>query len=155
MLKRQVPVRMAEAFLACGDIKTKEDFKIAKDFNSGYSLKTREIIKFINSHFGEEISSGSYNDIRRRDLKLLTVGDIVSHSSPNSATNDSTRGYVISPFYAKLVREYGSEGWEDKVKKQLQGIEPLEEKLKRKRLIVKIPVTLPSGKELIDQDGVD
>ena len=82
--------RMAVAFLASGDIKKKSDFKKAKDLNSGYGLKTRDIIIYVNNHFGENISSGSYDDIRRKDLKLLTVAEVVLQSSPNSATNDST-----------------------------------------------------------------
>lgn len=140
--------RMALAFLACGDIKSFEDFKDAKDSNSDYSLKTREIITFVNENFGEEISSGSYDDIRRKDLKLLTVGEIVLHSSPNSATNDSTRGYVLNPFYADLVRKYGSENWVKETKEALKDIESIGEKLLRKREIEKVPVVLPSGKKL-------
>lgn len=140
--------RMAVSFLACGEIKSLKDFKSAKDLNSGYSLKTREIIQFVNSNFGENISSGSYDDIRRKDLKLLTVGEIVSQSSPNSATNDSTRGYVISPNYAKLIKQYGTKGWENIVSSELSGIETIGEKLKRAREINKIPVELPSGKKL-------
>lgn len=141
--------RMAMAFLACGDIKKVDDFTNTKDSSSNYSLKTRAIIEFVNSNFGEKISSGSYDDIRRKDLKLLTVGDIVLQSSPNSATNDSTRGYVISPSYAKLMRDYGKSNWEKQVEKSLKGIETIGEKLKRERDINKIPVSLPSGKNLI------
>lgn len=140
--------RMAIAFLACGDIKSIKDFKNTKELNSGFSLKTREVIQFVNANFGENISSGSYDDIRRKDLKLLTVGEIVSQSSPNSATNDSTRGYVISPNYAKLMKLYGSKDWKDTVKKELKDIESIGEKLKREREINKIPVLLPSGKKL-------
>ena len=41
----------------------KQHFKKAKDLNSGYALKTRDIIIYVNNHFGENISSGSYDDI--------------------------------------------------------------------------------------------
>lgn len=140
--------RMAIAFLACGDMRISNHFKQAKDLNSGYSLKTREIIEFINSHFGEDISSGSYDDIRRKDLKLLIVGDIILPSSPNSATNDSTRGYGVNPFYANLIRTYGKPQWKADVTKALVGIEPIREKLKRRREIKKVSVMLPSGKKL-------
>jgi type II restriction enzyme len=68
--------RMAIAFLATGDIKKISDFKKAKDLNSRYALKTRDIIIYVNSHFGEDISSGSSDDIRRKDLKLLTVAEV-------------------------------------------------------------------------------
>ena len=140
--------RMAMAFLACGDIKEMEDLKIAKDWNSGYSLKTRSIIKFVNEHFNENISSGSYDDIRRKDLKLLTISEVVLRSSPNSATNDSTRGYSINPTYAELIRDFGSKDWEKTISDRLKNIEPLSLKLKRERTIQKVEVILPSGGEL-------
>lgn len=140
--------RMAIAFLACGDIKVIEDLKIAKDWNSGYSLKTRDIINFVNEHFNEKISSGSYDDIRRKDLKLLTLSEVVLRSSPNSATNDSTRGYSLNPTYAELIRDFGSDNWWHTVSERLKNIEPLSQKLKRDRAIQKVEVILPSGGKL-------
>jgi type II restriction enzyme len=140
--------RMAIAFLASGDIKLIEDFKCIKDANSGYALKTREIIEFVNKHFKENISSGSYDDIRRKDLKLLTVAEVVLQSSPNSATNDSTRGYTINPVYASLIQNFGSKDWEKQVAAELKNVEPLSKKLKREREMAKVNVTLPLGGEL-------
>jgi BsuBI/PstI restriction endonuclease len=140
--------RMAIAFLASGDIKKLEDFKKVKDWNSGYSLKTRDIINFVNEHFNENISSGSYDDIRRKDLKLLTIAEVILRSSPNSATNDSTRGYSINPTYADLIRNYGTKDWEKTVSEKLKNIKPLSQKLKRARAIQKVDVALPSGIKL-------
>lgn len=140
--------RMAISFLACGDIKSLKDFKKVKDLNSNYSLKTRDVINYVNRHFSENISSGSYDDIRRKDLKLLTVAEIVLRSSPNSATNDSTRGYCINPMYAELIKKFGSENWTEIVAKKLQSVESLSQKLKRQREIRKVSVTLPSGGKL-------
>lgn len=137
--------RMAIAFLASGDVKSIEDFKTIKDWNSGYSLKTRDIINFVNEHFNEDISSGSYDDIRRKDLKLLTIAEVVLRSSPNSATNDSTRGYSINPIYADIIREFGNKNWEKVVFEKLKKIEPLNQKLKRERGIQKVEVFLKPG----------
>ena len=137
--------RMAISFLACGDVKTISDLKSIKDLNDNFSLKTRDVIDYVNKNFKEKISSGSYDDIRRKDLKLLTVAGVVLRSSPNSATNDSTRGYSINPLYADLVKNYGTKGWEQKVKDKLKGVEPLNQKLKRERELKKVKVTLPSG----------
>ncbi|WP_339653656.1 BsuBI/PstI family type II restriction endonuclease [uncultured Salegentibacter sp.] len=145
--------RMALAFLASGAIKKLEDFKNVKDLNSNYALKTRDIIIYINKNFGEDISSGSYDDIRRKDLKLLTVAEVVLQSSPNSATNDSTRGYSINPTYAELIRKFGSKDWEQLVSEKLKHIEPLSKKLKREREIAKVDVTLPSGGKLTFSAG--
>lgn len=140
--------RMAIAFLASGDIKTLDDFKTIKDWNSGYSLKTRDIINFVNKHFNEKIRLGSYDDIRRKDLKLLTIAEVVLRSSPNSATIDSTRGYSINPTYAELIKNFGAKEWEKTVSEKLKNIEPLSQKLKRARTIQKIDVFLPSGYKL-------
>lgn len=140
--------RTAIAFLASSNIKKIADFKTAKDLNSSYALKTREIITFVNENFQENISSGSYDDIRRKDLKLLTIAEVVLQSSPNAATNDSTRGYSLNPVYAELVRSFGSANWEKTVAERLKDIEPLRQKLKRERAIEKIEVTLPSGGQL-------
>lgn len=137
--------RMAIVFLASGNIKTINDIRKAKDLSGGFALKTRDIINFVNLHFNESISSGSYDDIRRKDLKLLTIAEIVLQSSPNSATNDSTRGYSINPTYAGLVRNFGKKDWEKSVIEELKNIEPLSQKLKRERQISKVKVTLPSG----------
>lgn len=140
--------KMAIAFLACGDVKTIKDLNKIKDSTTDYSPKTREIINYVNGNFGENISSGSYDDIRRKDLKLLLVAGIVLRSSPNSATNDSTRGYTISPIYADLIRSYGGKNWQQDVKTSLEKIEPLNKKLRREREINKIEVILPSGVNL-------
>lgn len=146
--------RMAIAFLASGDIKSTKDFQRAKDLNSGYALKTRDIINYVNKHFKENISSGSYDDIRRKDLKLLTVAEVVLQSNPDSATNDSTRGYSINPTYGELIRGFGKEGWEKSVSETLKNIEPLSQKLKRERQLAKIEVTLPSGGKLTFSSGL-
>lgn len=146
--------RTVIAFLAVADVKSIKDFKKAKDLeNDAYSLKTRDIIEYVNKNFQEEISRGSYDDIRRKDLKLLVLGEIVLQSSPNSATNDSTRGYGLNPLYADLIRKYPSKNWSKIVAQKLKDIEPISEKLKRKRDINKIPVKLPSGNSLSFSPG--
>ncbi len=141
--------RMAIAFLAIADIKTIKEIKKAKNLSDhSYSLKTREVIEYVNTNFQEKISSGSYDDIRRKDLKLLVTAEIVLQSSPNSATNDSTRGYGLNPRYAKLLETYFRKDWMSIVNSQLKGVKTLAEKLKRKRYLNQIPVILPSGKKL-------
>lgn len=141
--------RLAIVFLAVSDVKSVTDFKTAKDLEKdNYSMKTREIIEYVNLHFQENISSGSYDDIRRKDLKYLVAANIVLQSSPKSATNDSTRGYGLNPVYAQLLRKYPNDDWAKVVKQELKNIVNLAEQLKRKREIKKIPVLLPRGKEL-------
>ncbi|MES0488979.1 MAG: BsuBI/PstI family type II restriction endonuclease [Leptospirales bacterium] len=140
--------RMCLVFLACSDIKQTSDLKHPKTLSEGYSLKTRDVINFVNEHLGENISSGSYDDIRRKDLKFLVLSNIIVQSSPNSATNDSTRGYSLNPDYKKFVKMIGSKNWEKVLLKKIPKVQPLSELLARKRDLNRIPLILPDGQAL-------
>lgn len=136
---------MAMSFLAVAGVT--KSWKEAKGQNEHRHLKTREIIKYINEHFEENISPGSYDDIRRKHLKLLVLADLVLNSAnnPSAAQNDPTRGYTLSGEFKALVNYYRSEDWEIKLKLFNKNRPSLNEILQRKRDIPKVRVTLPSG----------
>lgn len=137
--------RMAVCFLAVSGVTS--DWKKAKSDNY---FKTREIINFVNLHFEENISSGSYDDIRRKDLKLLVMADIVINSADNlsSATNDPTRGYSIHPEFRNLLITYNTKNWTKELIKFNLNRPSLSEQLSKKRELNKIPIKLPDGKPL-------
>lgn len=141
--------RMAQACMAIGGIK--KSFKEVKSVKDGEFLRTREILKFENKYFGENISSGSYDDIRRKDLKLLVLANIAINSSSleSKATNDGSRGYCLSDEFADLVRAYGTDLWVDSLVLYKQKVKALKEELEKKREAEKVPVTLPSGEKLL------
>jgi type II restriction enzyme len=95
--------KMAMSFLAVANVV--DDWKKAKTFEDGIHLKTREIIQIINQNFEESISSGSYDDIRRKDLKLLVLSDLVVNSGVNKGlpTNNPTRGYGLHKDIRNLI----------------------------------------------------
>lgn len=136
---------MAMAFLAVAGIT--KSWKEAKGQGENRHLKTREIIKFINDNYEENISPGSYDDIRRKHLKLLVLADLVLNSAdnPNAAPNDPTRGYTLSADFKALIVNYGTEEWEIKLKLFKKNYPSLAEILQRKRELPKVRVTLPSG----------
>lgn len=137
--------RMAVCFLTVASVT--KDWAKASDKSH---LKTREIITIVNKNFEENISSGSYDDIRRKDLKLLVVADLVVNSGDNlsAATNDPTRGYALHPDFKNLIVSYGTAAWNKKLKAFNKNKPSLVELLARKRNIEQIPVTLPGGKPL-------
>jgi len=140
--------KMAMSFLAVADVV--EDWKKAKSSEDDIHLKTKEIIQIINKNFEENISSGSYDDIRRKDLKLLVLADLVVNSGVNkgSATNDPTRGYGLHPDFKNLIITYKTKKWENALKMFNKNHLSLSEVLARKRNLGRIPVRLPSGKPL-------
>ena len=114
------------------------------------SYKSRDIIHLVNKNFEEKISSGSYDDIRRKDLKLLVLADIVVNSVVNkgSATNDPTRGYALHPDFKQLIVSYKTAKWTKNLKSFNKNKPSLAEILSRKRDLEKIPVKLPNGKPI-------
>jgi type II restriction enzyme len=110
-------------------------------------LKTREIIAIVNQKFGEKISPGSYDDIRRKDLKLLTVANIVVNSGDDLslATNAPTRGYSLHSEFRNLIVHYGTKQWKTHLTEFNKSKPSLSEALARKRDIEQIPVSLPCG----------
>ncbi len=140
--------KMAMACLAVGNIKS--DFQEAKSADDECFLTTRGIIAFVNENYGEKISPGSYDDTRRKDLLYPVQAGVVVNSSSldTQATNNPTRGYSLNPLFAKLMKSYGSQEWNDELKSYKMQIKLLTEELERKRNIEKIPVKLPSGIDL-------
>ena len=141
--------RMAQACMAIGGIK--KSFKEVKSVKDGDFLRTREILLFENEHFKENISPGSYDDIRRKDLKLLVLANIAINSSSieSKTTNDGSRGYCLSDEFAELIRAYGTDQWADSLVRYQQNVKALKEELEKKRETERVPVTLPSGEELL------
>src|SRR5208283_2652961 len=125
--------REATAFLAVCDVDRPGGWASAKDATSGRSLRTRDIIKWQNERLSEQRSSGSYDDIRRKDLALLVMAGLVVNTKEGSARNDSTRGYALNPEHAVLIRTFGQPGWEDRVKTFQESHADLREDMARRR----------------------
>jgi type II restriction enzyme len=136
--------RIGMAFLAVANIKQSGDWK---NINDSHALRTRDIIRYWNNHFDENISDSSYDDIRRKDLKLTVLAKIINSSSanPNAARNDGTRSYALNSEYIGLIKKFGDLNWEEDVEKFLSNRETLEQQLSERRDINLIPITLASG----------
>lgn len=140
--------RMAIVFLAICDVKNNTEWSIAKSLDDNYGLTTREIIAYLNSHFGEKISPGSYDDIRRKDLLHLCLGEVVISDSPTVAKNAPNRAWGLNPIYADIVKNFGQENWEGKLEAFMIGRETLQDKLASQRTTEKIPIHFASGQKL-------
>jgi hypothetical protein len=141
--------RMALAFLGVAGITQESpNWQSLQDLNDQRYLKTRDIINFVNQHYNENISPGSYDDIRRKDLKHPLLAGIVMRSKPNSLHNDPTRAYTINPDFSQVIRAYGQAGWHGQAAKFMECREALIDKLAGKRDIQLVPITLPSGKTI-------
>lgn len=139
---------MAMCFLAVAGVT--KSWKEAKGQNENRHLTSREIIKFINANYEESISSGSYDDIRRKHLKLLELADLIikSAKNPNASTNDPTRGNSLDSEFKNLITFYNTPQWDIKLKLFLKNRPSLSEIFERKRTIARIPIKLPGNVSL-------
>jgi type II restriction enzyme len=114
------------------------------------NLKTRDIINFHNTYLEENISSGSYDDIRRKDLKLLVLAGLIINNADNlnAATNDPTRGYSLESSFMELIKSYQTPHWNHNVENYLTGKVSLKNQLARERNIEKIPIIFATGEKL-------
>lgn len=138
----------AMCFLAVTGVTHSADWPSAGT-HPGPPLGTRQIIDFINKHFEESISRGSYDDIRRKHLRSSVQTGIViqSASNPNAAANDPRRGYGINADYAAVIRSFGHVGWASLASKFMEGRTPLIDS-SSKQNISTVPLTMPNGTEL-------
>ena len=140
--------RLALAFLAVADVRRSEDWPTAKSFSSGWALTTRQVIVYWNEHFGENVSSGSYDDIRRKDLLLAVHAGVVVPDQPDTARNNPRRAYALADEYAAAVRTYGTSGFEVAAERAITGKETLAERWAAERAIARIPIEVSPGVEL-------
>lgn len=111
--------KMAMTFMAVAGINIKNSWTQCQSIENSRFLRTREIISYINDNFEENISFGSYDDIRRKDLVLLVGMCLIikSAKNPNADTNDGTRGYAVNSEFAELIQSYKTKEWKDNLSK--------------------------------------
>lgn len=113
-------------------------------------IGSRKLIAFLNEHWNEDISSGSYDEVRRRCVRYLVEAGIAlkDPDEPGRAPNSPATGYALSSDFGHLLRHWDSERREDAVMAFRQGHASLRERLRQERARRTIAVTLPDGSAL-------
>ncbi len=145
--------RLALTLLAVANIKPNTSWSDATCWKGqgSWSLTSRGIIDFCNAHYlhvlGKELSRGSYDDVRRKELAILVPSGIVLRSvaNPDANTNDPTRSYAINEAAVKVLTDFGTPQWENSVEEFREEFGVLSSRLERVRNQDKIAVTLPDG----------
>ncbi len=137
-------VKMCKAFLAVAGMKPG---MLWSEASSDNRLRSRDVIRWMNEHLGEEISPGSYDDIRRKDLLYPVEAGLVvkSAGNDNAATNDGTRSYALSAEAAALLHTFGTATWNQSLKSFIEARGNLAEQLKKLRHEMRIPILIGSS----------
>jgi type II restriction enzyme len=141
--------RIALAVLAASDVKRSSDWRTAKSRADGWGLTTREIINYCNENFGgEDISSGSYDDVRRKHLIRAFEAGVIVPTTPDSSRNDPTRRWVLSDEFAPAVRAYRTPGFAAALDRVMAGRTTLAARWARERELARVPIEVAPGIEL-------
>ena len=139
---------MAMAFLAVADVSASDQWPLLKTKDDKRSVKTREIITYINTTFQETISSGSYDDVRRKYLKLPVLAGVIVPTSPTSARNDPQRGYAIADEFGSIARMIPRGDYHQLLADRVAASGNLAERLSATRHLNQIPIVMPGGLEI-------
>ena len=148
--------KMAMTMLAIAGVSASAGWARAKGQSDGHRVGTKDAIRFSNLHFGESISLGSYDDVKRKDLLYPENANLVVATNTAGlyvATNNPTRKYSLEATFAALVRAFGTEQWPILLAAFQHAQPSLAEELNRARGLVRVPVALPDGTALVFEPG--
>lgn len=142
-------VRLALVLLATANVKPDARWADASYYQDAdsWAPTTREVISYLNQHYQQQISSGSYDDIRRKNFIYLVESGLVlkSAKNPEANTNNPRRGYAINPDAIDVLRHFGRGSWRQAVDEFRRKYGSLEARMERRREPPKLSVKLPQG----------
>lgn len=146
--------KMAKAFIAVAGLTPTQTWAEIKADDAAHRPRSRDVIRWMNEYLGERISSGSYDDIRRKDLLLAVEGGVVLKAAGHdgAATNDGTRGYAINPDFAPQIRKFGTPDWARDLPAFMAGKATLVEQLEKRRALERLPVCI-GGRPIVFSPG--
>jgi len=138
--------RSAWVFLALANIKPDDDWSSAK----APLLTSVMIMEFIRNYYGQDYKPNSRESIRKETLHQFEQAVIVERNRDDlsRATNSSKNNYSLNQSILSILWVLNSEKWKEKVAQHLLVSPSLTEQYAKRLDMVKIPITLPSGKEI-------
>jgi BsuBI/PstI restriction endonuclease domain/BsuBI/PstI restriction endonuclease HTH domain len=145
-------MRAPKVVLALGRIRNSEPVGAVRAWgDQGLEIiGSRQLIDWLNSYWGEQISRGSYDEVRRRCVQFLVAAGVAlkDPDNANRSPNSPATGYALSQEFVSLLKAYGSPEWIRQLRKFRKNHESLKEKFRAERELRSVAVTLPDGAKL-------
>jgi hypothetical protein len=144
--------RAPKVVLALGRVRNGDPIAAAKAWGDPtlQVIGSRQLIDWLNAHFGENISSGSYDEVRRRCVKFLVEAGVAlkDPDDPYRSPNSPVTGYALSPDFGLLLITFGTPKWSRSLNNYRRSHESLREIFRAERERNAVAVTLPNGEKL-------
>ena len=139
--------RANKVILAVGGVGSKDDIKNISCFDDNKKIfGSRDIISLLNESWGEKISRGSYDEVRRSCVKYLVEAGILLKNPDdiNRSTNSPASGYALSKEFKLLILAFNTKNWEKHRKNFLEVNGDLREKFSNPNSQKKINININS-----------
>ncbi|MBE0513917.1 BsuBI/PstI family type II restriction endonuclease [Sulfurimonas sp.] len=149
--KPQQNDRSQRVFLALANIKPADIWEKV----SAPLLTTHQIMKFIEKEYKHKYATNSRESIRKETLHQFEQAGLIERNRDDAAraTNSSKNNYSLNRSVINILHAYPHGKWKLKVQEHLDEVPSLIEQYSKKIHKTKIPVVLPSGKEITLSPG--
>jgi len=127
-----------------------EENDIWKSTSSHSVTISKDIMTFVSQKYHKPYAPNTRETFRRHVLHQFVQAGIARYNPDNSnlPTNSPNAHYALSNAAENAIRSYGTTRWQKAVNRYLENNGSLLEKYQKKRMLDKIPVKLPNGKEV-------
>lgn len=108
------------------------------------------IMKWVKHHYGIDYAPNTRETFRRQTMHQFCDAGLALYNpdKPDRPVNSPKTVYQIEPVALKLLRNYSTPQWQNKLEAYLEGRETLVGKYSRERKQKCIPVKIASGKKI-------
>lgn len=113
------------------------------------------IIDFIATAYGVRYAPNTRETIRDDAVKFFVEAGLLLRNpdDPNRPTNSGKTVYQIEPTALALLRKFGTSEWLPGLEQYLASREAIKHEIVRKRVLARVPVTLPDGSQVALSPG--
>jgi hypothetical protein len=143
--------RSALALLALLDLKPSSRWRDA----SAPMLGITPMMTFFAKHYGRRYAPNTRETVRRGTIHQFLQAGII-HANPDEPTRPTNSGkyvYQIDAMVLELIRTFGTTKWTESLEAYLASGETLRARYARERIMARIPIKLPRGKEITLSPG--
>jgi hypothetical protein len=113
------------------------------------------MMEFFATHYGKHYAPNTRETVRRFTVhQFLQAGLVAANPDrPSRPTNSPKAVYQVEPSALKLLRLFGTAGWQGTLTKYLNTVESLKRQYAKARLMRRIPVVLSPGEKVLLSPG--
>ncbi len=110
----------------------------------------RAMMDFFAEEYGKSYAENSRESVRRQTVHLFIEAGLIlpNPDDPQRPTNSGKTVYQIEPAALDLLRTYRTKEWDRSLRTYLVSVETLAKRYASERQMRRIPLRLPSGKQI-------